>query len=445
VVIVVIGILAAITIVSYSGITQRAAAATLQSDLKTASTKLEIYKAENDAYPATKTDAENAGCLPASDGTDFQYTVSGGNYSLSATSSTSDDIAFHISSEVGGIEEGVDIAAGHIDPNEPVWKYVTAGDQHTCAIGSDSLAYCWGRGDLGAMGNNTTISSRIPVPVSTAGALSGKTIKSMSTGSAHTCAIASGDLAYCWGWGGDGRLGNNSTSLSSVPVAVDRSGVLSGKTMKAITSEMGHTCAIASDDLAYCWGDNSFGQLGNNSTTNSLVPVAVSMSGLLSGKTIKAISSGQYHVCVIASDDLLYCWGYNANGRLGNNSTTDSLVPVAVNTAGVLSGKTVQSLSLGYQHTCAIASDDLAYCWGLNGYGQLGNNSTSESLVPVAVSTAGVLSGKTIKNITGGYQHTCAIDSDNRASCWGRNDDYGRLGNNSLVNSSIPIITADIP
>jgi alpha-tubulin suppressor-like RCC1 family protein len=120
-------------------------------------------------------------------------------------------------------------------------------------------------------------------------------------------------------------------------------------------------------------------------------------------------------------------------------------VPVAVNTAGVLSGKTVQSLSLGYQHTCAIASDDLAYCWGLNGYGQLGNNSTSESLVPVAVSTAGVLSGKTIKNITGGYQHTCAIDSDNRASCWGRNDDYGRLGNNSLVNSSIPIITADIP
>ncbi|OYW83945.1 hypothetical protein B7Z17_04860, partial [Candidatus Saccharibacteria bacterium 32-49-10] len=108
-----------------------------------------------------------------------------------------------------------------------------------------------------------------------------------------------------------------------------------------IAAGANHTCAIASDNQAYCWGDNSVGQLGNNSTTDSLTPVAVSTSGVLSGKTILSLSAGGDHTCAIASDNQAYCWGSNSSGQIGDNAIANRLVPTAVNTAGALSGKTI--------------------------------------------------------------------------------------------------------
>ena len=189
--------------------------------------------------------------------------------------------------------------------------------------------------------------------------------------------------AYCWGYNGYGQLGNNSTTNSSVPVAVDTSGVLAGKTVTAITAGDIHTCAVA-DGKAYCWGDNGYGQLGNNSTT-ALAGAGGGETppGALAGKTVTAITAGDYHTCAVA-DGKAYCWGDNGYGQLGNNSTTDSSVPVAVNTSGPLAGKTVTAITAGSYHTCAVA-DGKAYCWGYNADGQLGNNSTTDSTVPVAV------------------------------------------------------------
>ena len=314
-------------------------------------------------------------------------------------------------------------------------KQTSGGWSRSCAIASDDKAYCWGYNSEGNLGNNSTANSRVPVAVNTSGVLAGKTIKQISAGSSHTCAIASDDKAYCWGYNSEGNLGNNSTANSRVPVAVNTSGVLAGKTIKQISAGSSHTCAIASDDKAYCWGYNSEGNLGNNSTANSRVPVAVNTSGVLAGKTIKQISAGSSHTCAIASDDKAYCWGYNSEGNLGNNSTANSRVPVAVNTSGVLAGKTIKQISAGSSHTCAIASDDKAYCWGYNSEGNLGNNSTANSRVPVAVNTSGVLAGKTIKQISAGSSHTCAIASDDKAYCWG----VGlALGNNSINNSLVP-------
>ena len=156
-------------------------------------------------------------------------------------------------------------------------------------------------------------------------------------------------------------------------------------TFVQLSTSNDNTCAIASDNKIYCWGYNNFGQLGNGTTTNSSVPVAVNTSGVLAGKTIKQVSSGSYHSCAIASDDKVYCWGLNNFGQLGNGTTTNSSVPVAVNTSGVLAGKTIKQVSSG-SYSCAIASDDRMYCWGLNRFGQLGNGTTTNSSVPVAVS-----------------------------------------------------------
>ena len=315
---------------------------------------------------------------------------------------------------------------------------MSSGYAHTCVLASDNKAYCWGSGWSGQLGNNSTASSPTPVAVDTSGVLAGKSILSVSAGSFHTCVVASDNKAYCWGGNNYGQLGNNSTVQSSTPVQVDMTGVLVGKTITSITAFTDHTCVVASDGEPYCWGRNNNGKLGNNSTANSLVPVAVDTSGVLAGKIVTSVVASRYHTCALTSIGGVVCWGYNADGELGNNSTANSLVPVAVDTSGVLSGKTVTTITTGYAHTCAIASDNKAYCWGSNWNGQLGNNSTSQSSVPVAVDTSGILAGKTINSIVAGDDHTCAIASDNKAYCWGSGY-MGRLGNNSTSNSLVPV------
>jgi len=245
----------------------------------------------------------------------------------------------------------------------------------------------------------------------------------IASGFGHTCTIALDKKIYCWGQNIFGQLGNNTEKSSQTPVLVDTTGALNGKTVKSIVSGNGnYNCVIASDDQAYCWGDNYYGQLGNNSNDNSKVPVPVDASGVLYGKTIKSITTGSAHTCVIASDDNAYCWGEGGSGQLGNNLSKQGLTPVAVSTDGALKGKTIKSISAGSSFTCAIASDEQLYCWGYNGYGQLGDGSITMSPVPVAVKTGGVLSGKTIKFVANGNRHTCVIASDNQVYCWGFNN-----------------------
>ncbi len=316
----------------------------------------------------------------------------------------------------------------------------SSGYYHACVIASDNKLYCWGRNHRGQLGNNSMVDSSRPVAVNMTGVLAGKTIKQISTGAYHTCVVASDDNAYCWGENMKGQLGNNSTANSSVPVKVDTSGVLAGKTIKQISTGHYHTCAVASDDKMYCWGENNNGELGNGSTVDSRVPVAVNMTGVLAGKTIKQMSVGTYNTCVIASDDKVYCWGSNAYGQVGNNSLADSNVPVAVNTTGVLAGKTIKQISVGHHRACAIASDDKMYCWGNNMGGALGNGSTADSHIPVSVNMSGILAGKVIRRISIGAFHTCVYATDNKIYCWGSNN-YGQLGNNSTANSGVPVAT----
>ena len=266
-------------------------------------------------------------------------------------------------------------------------KHIIGGFGYVCAVALDGRVYCWGSNSNGKIGSGNTSSALVPSAVKISGALVGKVIKQIEPSSAgnHSCVIASDDKAYCWGHNGFGQLGNNNTVNSLNPVAVDTAGVLASKTIKQIASGGISSCVIASDDKAYCWGSNNFGQLGNGNLKNSSTPTPVSTTGVLAGKTIKQITAGNSYFCVIASDDKAYCWGSNSSGQLGNNSTINSGVPVAVNTSGVLAGKTIKQISAGSSHTCAIASDDKAYCWGSNSSGELGNNSTINSGVPTHV------------------------------------------------------------
>lgn len=485
VVIVVIGILAAISLVSYAGISKQATVASLQSDLTNASRQLKMFKVDNGMYPATfSTDCINNPtttiniCLKASPNstyTDYQVDNPSNPQSYTLTEMKS-NISYSIT------DDGVPVLlAGKY------WKQITTSGMyhHTCAVASDNQAYCWGRNSYGQLGNNSTVQSLVPIAVSAGAIPAGKTIKSITAGNYHTCAIASDDQAYCWGYNLYGQLGNNLNANSLVPVAVVSGAIPAGKYIKSITAGGHFNCAIASDDQAYCWGRGGSGALGNNLAVSSWIPAAVVNGAFPAGKTIKSISAGSDHTCAIASDDQAYCWGYNGSGQLGNGLITQSLIPVSVTVSGLLGGKTIKSISAGYYQTCAIASDNQAYCWGDDAARQLGDNSTVNSPVPVAVVDGAFPVGKTIKlistskfhtcaiasdnkvycwgndagtnyptpsvisngdipadktiiSISAGYDYACVIASDNQAYCWGYND-YGRLGNNSTTQSLVPV------
>ncbi|MCA2219677.1 RCC1 domain-containing protein [Nonomuraea aurantiaca] len=322
---------------------------------------------------------------------------------------------------------------------------IVAGQSFTCALDSTGKAYCWGWNPYGQLGDASFTQRTVPVAVSVAGVLAGKTLTEIGAGNSFACVLDNTGKAYCWGYDGEGELGDNSTTNKNTPVAVVATGVLSGKTLTQIGTGYEHTCVLDNTGKAYCWGYNSFGQLGNNSTTQSLVPVTVTTLGTaINGKTLTEIRAGNWFTCTLDSAGLAYCWGNGANGRIGNNSTLGSLTAVAVTTTGVLSGKTINQLTSGGAHACALDSAGLAYCWGYNSTGQLGNNSTTQSLVPATVTASGVLSGKTITQISGGQDYTCALDSTNTVYCWGANA-TGQLGDQTTTQRLVAVLVTSQP
>lgn len=281
-----------------------------------------------------------------------------------------------------------------------------------------------------------------------------KTVKSIDGGFYHNCVVTNEDSKiYCWGQDWTGMLGDGGVIRAEyVPTAVDTSGVLSGKTIKAFASGEYHTCAIASDNLVYCWGWDDHGQLGDNQSGDGIYavsPRAINMTNgqsALYGKTVKAIDAGERHTCVIANEDnWVYCWGHNDYGQAGDGTEGDDRLVATrmVDGNGVLNGKTIKSISLGQNHTCVIASDDKAYCWGNGKEGQLGYGPGGCSEYPVPVNTTNLPGNGTVKAITAGSDHTCAIASNDQIYCWGLNDE-GELGNNSTVSSNIPVAVSTV-
>jgi alpha-tubulin suppressor-like RCC1 family protein len=317
---------------------------------------------------------------------------------------------------------------------------VSAGGSHSCVLESGK-AYCWGSDANGELGDGTTADSSAPVAVDTSGALAGKTLIQISAGGAVTCALDSAGAAYCWGFNGNSELGDGTTADSSVPVAVDTSGALAGKRLTQISTGDTEACAVDSAGAAYCWGDNEWGELGGGIPAHdSDVPVAVDTSGVLAGKTITQVTAGVLSACALDSAGSAYCWGDNQLGELGNNSTARQYSPVAVYAGGVLAGKTLTQVSAGDLDACAVDSAGAAYCWGDNQWGELGDGTTSDApqATPVAVDTGGRLAGKNLTQITVAGSDTCALDDNGAAYCWGYGPD-GVLGDDSAASSSVPV------
>jgi alpha-tubulin suppressor-like RCC1 family protein len=210
---------------------------------------------------------------------------------------------------------------------------VDAGLGGACALGTTGAAYCWGAGGSGQLGNGTTTSAQFfAVAVTTSGTpMAGVALTQVSVGSTSACGLGAAGAVYCWGAGGSGQLGNNTTTATqSTAVAVTTTGALSGVTVAQISVGTAFACAIGGTGAAYCWGLGTSGQLGNSASASSSVPVAVTTSGVLAGVILAQVSSGQLSTCVEATTGAFYCWGGNSSGQLGNTTTTGSNTPVTV-------------------------------------------------------------------------------------------------------------------
>lgn len=286
------------------------------------------------------------------------------------------------------------------------------GAYSNCAITSAGGVECWGYNAFGQLGNNSQIDSLVPTPVT--GLSSG--VVDVSIYAYEACAVTTAGSVKCWGEY-DGQLGN------LVPVDVINVSAAVGVAVRA-----GGACAVTSTGAVKCWGDNTVGQLGNN-TTDSAISGPVDVVGLSSG--VVAVTATGFSTCALLGTGAVKCWGWGGSGKLGNNTTGDSPVPVDV--VGLSSG--VVAIDAGMNHVCALLATGALKCWGSNDVGELGNGSNVYySTVPADV----IGLSSPVVDFSCGADHTCAILANGKVECWGFNG-LGQLGDGTTVQSSVPV------
>ena len=356
-------------------------------------------------------------------------------------------------------------------PADFTYLQVSAGGSHSLAVGSDGNVYAWGYNGNGQLGNGTRDDKHAPVRVKTPDRKTYPdlpadfTYLQVSAGYQHSLALGSDGNAYAWGYNYQGRLGDGTTSDRYTPVRVktpDRKtypDLPADFTYLQVSAGGGHSLALGSDGNAYAWGRGTFGELGTTSNgyyPDSSVPVRVrdpaNPTDTSKGLQATQVSAGGDHSLAVGSDGYAYAWGYNYYGQLGNGTTSYSNpnpVPVRVRDPTDTS-KALQAtqVSAGNNHSLAVSSDGNAWAWGWNSYGQLGNNSSgSSSSAPARVrdpaSPTDKSKGLQAAQVSAGSQHSLALGSDGNAWAWGNNGD-GQLGNGT-TNTKLTLVPVTFP
>jgi len=292
---------------------------------------------------------------------------------------------------------------------------VSAGEYHSLALKGEGTVWAWGSNSNGQLGDGVPTGATSGSPVSLS-ALSDVTI--IASGYNHSLALKSDGTVWACGSNSYGQLGDGSTTDSNTPVQVsDLTDII------AIAGGENYSLALKSDGTVWAWGSNGYGQLGDGSYTNKSTP-----GQILNFGGITAIACGGTHSLALKSDGTVWVWGHNDYGQLGDGTTTDSNSPEQVSSLS-----DVSAVAGGAYHSMALKSDGTVWAWGDNWYGELGNGTNTNSQTPVQVSSLSDVSA-----IDSGKNHNIALKSDGTVWAWGLNW-YGQLGNGSTTDSNTPV------
>jgi alpha-tubulin suppressor-like RCC1 family protein len=325
-------------------------------------------------------------------------------------------------------ELGIDSRMQRLMPSEPLvdveLTMVKSGNNHACGLDFEARAFCWGfnsRGRLG-LGEFTGNTSR-PLPV----ALPGAGLRALDLGRFHGCTVTDTREVFCWGDNLTYQLGVATPNWSNQPLLV--TGL--PPNISTVVSGAGFQCAIAEPGDAYCWGENSTGQLGLPASNPVAAPTRI--EGLPA--PIRTLAAGTGHACALLADQTVWCWGDNALGQLGLGSTGEPRVATQVLPAE----HGVTDISSKHNHTCVLLNSGAVECWGFNGWGRLGDGTEINRSAPTPV--AGLVEPAT--KVIAGHYSTCAKMQSGDWYCWGKNE-AGELGNGGAgVRSFADVVMVD--
>ncbi|RLV47817.1 hypothetical protein D9V37_16980 [Nocardioides mangrovicus] len=308
------------------------------------------------------------------------------------------------------------------------WSSVSTSPGAVCGIKTTGTLWCWGNNASGQVGDGTTTDRTTPVQV---GSDSGWT--QVSTSATSSCGVLRG-TAYCWGDNASGNLGDGTTTDALTPTAV-RGDLGFVSVMPAATFSCGRT----SSGAIYCWGANTDGELGDGTTTDRITPTAVSLAHVTGSREFDSLSVATIgsHVCAVTREGSAYCWGANTDGKLGDGTTTSQDAPVAVSVAGV-PGVTWSRVIASQGSSCGLSTTGLAYCWGFNGNGGLGDGTTTSRTTPQTGDPVGTGTRYTVIDMA--YDGGCGLTTTGVTQCWGL-DNVHQLGNGSSTSSTTTPVT----
>jgi alpha-tubulin suppressor-like RCC1 family protein len=301
------------------------------------------------------------------------------------------------------------------------WKQVSAGGYYSACVKTDGTLWTWGRNNYGQLGDNTTTDKSSPVQTVSAGT----NWKQVACGTGHTAAIKTDGTLWLWGTADLGQLGINDRTRRSSPVQT----ISGGTNWKQVSAGSQHTAAIKTDGTLWLWGGNNYGgRLGDNTITHKSSPVQT----VAGGTNWKQVACGSIHTAAIKTDGTLWLWGFNTYGQLGDNTITHRSSPIQT----ISGGTNWKQVGAGSLHTAAIKTDGTLWTWGLNNLAQLGTNDITDRSSPVQT----ISGGTNWKQVACGNRHTSCIKTDGTLWLWGDNG-YGRLGDNTTTHKSSPVQT----
>ena len=318
---------------------------------------------------------------------------------------------------------------------------VSAGDEQSLAVGSDGYVYAWGNNESGQLGNGSSGGySTVPLRViDPNGPRSGLTAVQVSAGYYHSLALDARGNIWAWGFNQFGELGNGNNINSAIPTLAQYPRDAGTVTAIQVSGGFHHTAAIDTKGNTWSWGWNWFGQLGNGNNINSAIPVPVQYPRDAGTVTAIQVSAGADHSLIIDTKGNTWAWGWNQLGELGNGSSSADANPVPGMVKYPENSGTVTAIqvSAGGYHSLAIDKNGNAWAWGGNDSGELGIGTTSKSEIPALVQYPKNVGAVTTVQVSAGGYHSLGIDKEGKTWAWGYNQ-FGQLGNDTISNSSIP-------